>query len=109
MPGNPYVIRDRHYVEQKETLLFPLSRKESNISKSNESLVFRKRLQETKPPSIMMPPHSRRQASIDSREDPSFRLDADETAQGQVYGTPMPPGKPANPEFSSGPCKKRPG
>ena len=49
------------------------------------------------------------QASIDSREDPSFRLDADETAQGQVYGTPMPPEKPENPEFSSGPCKKRPG
>eukprot|EP00752_Nemacystus_decipiens_P017230 g15435.t1 len=49
------------------------------------------------------------QASIDSREDPSFRLDADETSQGQVYGTPMPPEKPENPEFSSGPCKKRPG
>ncbi|CAM9670769.1 unnamed protein product, partial [Scytosiphon promiscuus] len=49
------------------------------------------------------------QASIDSTEDPSFRLDADETAQGQVYGTPMPPDKPQHPEFSSGPCKKRPG
>ncbi|CAM9991084.1 unnamed protein product [Laminaria digitata] len=49
------------------------------------------------------------QASIDSREDPSFRMDDDETAQGQVYGTPMPPNKPINPEFSSGPCKKRPG
>ncbi|CAM9190426.1 unnamed protein product [Ectocarpus sp. 8 AP-2014] len=49
------------------------------------------------------------QASIDSREDPSFRLDTDEASQGQVYGTPMPPDKPQHPEFSSGPCKKRPG
>ncbi|CBJ25823.1 Phosphoglycerate dehydrogenase / Phosphoserine aminotransferase [Ectocarpus siliculosus] len=49
------------------------------------------------------------QASIDSREDPSFRMDTDEASQGQVYGTPMPPDKPQHPEFSSGPCKKRPG
>ncbi|CAN0436327.1 unnamed protein product, partial [Hapterophycus canaliculatus] len=35
--------------------------------------------------------------------------DADETAQGHVYGTPMPRDKPQHPEFSSGPCKKRPG
>ena len=49
------------------------------------------------------------QASIYSREDPSFRLDADETSQGKVFGTPMLPDKPENPEFSSGPCKKRPG
>ncbi|CAM9994764.1 unnamed protein product, partial [Sphacelaria rigidula] len=50
------------------------------------------------------------QAKIESKEDPAFRLDQeDDVGQGQVYGTPMPPDKPANPEFSSGPCKKRPG
>ncbi|CAM9360858.1 unnamed protein product [Ascophyllum nodosum] len=49
------------------------------------------------------------QAVIDRVDDPSFRVDDDERAQGHVYGTPMPPRKPVHPEFSSGPCKKRPG
>lgn len=50
------------------------------------------------------------QATIESKEDPAFRLsDGDDVGQGQVYGTPMPRDKPINPEFSSGPCKKRPG
>ncbi|CAM9489142.1 unnamed protein product [Chrysoparadoxa australica] len=31
------------------------------------------------------------------------------TKAGVVYQTPMPAEKPVNPEFSSGPCKKRPG
>ncbi|KAG5182669.1 phosphoserine aminotransferase [Tribonema minus] len=46
--------------------------------------------------------------NIGEMEDPAFRID-DEEFQGVVYGTPMPADKPANPEFSSGPCKKRPG
>ena len=50
-----------------------------------------------------------KQAVIDRVDDPSFRVDDDERAQGHVYGTPMPPRKPVHPEFSSGPCKKRPG
>jgi len=41
-------------------------------------------------------------------EDPSFRIE-EEIHQGAVYGTPLPADKPVNPEFSSGPCKKRPG
>lgn len=44
--------------------------------------------------------------SIEEDMDSSLRIDE---VQGVVYGTPMPAEKPLNPEFSSGPCKKRPG
>lgn len=38
--------------------------------------------------------------------DPNFRV---RSAQGPVVGSRKPVNKPRNPEFSSGPCKKRPG
>mmetsp|Transcript_618 Transcript_618/g.642 ORF Transcript_618/g.642 Transcript_618/m.642 type:complete len:962 (-) Transcript_618:290-3175(-) len=38
--------------------------------------------------------------------DPNFRV---RNAQGPVQGSRKPNNKPRNPEFSSGPCKKRPG
>mmetsp|Transcript_20400 Transcript_20400/g.34151 ORF Transcript_20400/g.34151 Transcript_20400/m.34151 type:complete len:952 (+) Transcript_20400:133-2988(+) len=37
--------------------------------------------------------------------DPNFRV----RSSGHVHGSMKPPVKPRNPEFSSGPCKKRPG
>ncbi|KAJ1421546.1 pyridoxal phosphate-dependent transferase [Ochromonadaceae sp. CCMP2298] len=40
--------------------------------------------------------------------DPNFRVRSS-TAQGHVQGLRKPTAKPRNPEFSSGPCKKRPG
>jgi len=39
--------------------------------------------------------------------DPNFR--ARGSAQGVVFGSSKPVSRPRNPEFSSGPCKKRPG
>ena len=40
--------------------------------------------------------------------DPNFRVRS-ATQQGVVFGSSKPFTKPKNPEFSSGPCKKRPG
>jgi phosphoserine aminotransferase len=40
--------------------------------------------------------------------DPNFRVRS-ASSQGEVVGSRKPMNKPRNPEFSSGPCKKRPG
>jgi phosphoserine aminotransferase len=41
--------------------------------------------------------------------DPIFRVSNTDVGQGDVSGVKKPMKKPRNPEFSSGPCKKRPG
>ena len=41
--------------------------------------------------------------------DPNFRVRSSASHQGVVFGSSKPFTKPRNPEFSSGPCKKRPG
>lgn len=41
--------------------------------------------------------------------DPNFRVRSSTASQGVVTGSSKPQQKPRNPEFSSGPCKKRPG
>lgn len=46
------------------------------------------------------------QLKLASSIDPNFRV---RVAQGHLEGSNKPPVKPKNPEFSSGPCKKRPG
>jgi phosphoserine aminotransferase len=49
---------------------------------------------------------------FDTVMDPIFRVSASpggEAGQGAVSGVQKPSKKPLNPEFSSGPCKKRPG
>lgn len=48
------------------------------------------------------------QVRLSESVDPNFRVRS-ATHQGAVSGTSKPPNKPKNPEFSSGPCKKRPG
>merc|ERR1712196_492561 len=46
-----------------------------------------------------------------SEVDPNFRVRSSALLgqQGVGFGSTKPPTKPANPQFSSGPCKKRPG
>ena len=41
--------------------------------------------------------------------DPRFRVAFSDSDSGAILGSSMPPVRPKNPEFSSGPCKKRPG
>jgi len=48
------------------------------------------------------------QINLNSSIDPALRIKSS-SMQGTVYGSTKPNIKPLNPEFSSGPCKKRPG
>ena len=48
------------------------------------------------------------QVILKSAIDPALRIKSS-SMQGTVYGSSKPNVKPRNPEFSSGPCKKRPG
>lgn len=48
------------------------------------------------------------QVRLSQTVDPNFRVRS-ATQQGVVLGSSKPSTKPKNPEFSSGPCKKRPG
>ena len=41
--------------------------------------------------------------------DPNFRVRSEEGSHGTKFGSSRPVLRPKNPEFSSGPCKKRPG
>ena len=48
------------------------------------------------------------QVTLSTVADPHFRV-KESAQQGAVVGSTKPYAKPVNPEFSSGPCKKRPG